>query len=468
MKQSKRFLIRFPIVVCLLTCGLLYSLSHFIEQSFEKFSIQQNVNELNLVINSIESELSYFYLIDNHNEFIQNLLLILAGHQRLFVYIIDDSGKVIYRTRGPNLAIAQSQIDFDRLVREHSTMTWNMDRFSYRLAASKLKIDSNREFTTIVAVNRDLQLELTKRLHDGLRLLIVISCITALIATLITIYFTQKPINLLIRKIEKINWKNLNTRIPTSAVPPKYVCLVEAFNDMLHRMEDVFHRQHNFTADIAHEMRTPITNLSTQTEIALNSARTTDEYREILYSNLEEYARLSQMISDMLFLAQADNKQLIPSLIDIDLSKLMLDLMDYFEPLIDEKQLSIVLEGHCCSIQGDKNMLSRAISNLLSNAIRHSPENSQITIALSQLDNHNVQIMISNLGEKVEAKHLEHLFDRFYRVDESRQRNGSAGAGIGLAIVKSIIEAHQGIIFVESDEKNTRFIIELPVEMSPQ
>jgi two-component system, OmpR family, heavy metal sensor histidine kinase CusS len=229
-------------------------------------------------------------------------------------------------------------------------------------------------------------------------------------------------------------------------------------------MEDVFHRQRNFTADIAHEMRTPITNLTTQTQIVLNNARTTDEYREILYSNLEEYEKMSQMISDMLFLAQADNRQLVPNLIDIDLHNMITLMCEYFEPLTDEKNITFNLDGSCSHVQGDKMMLGRAISNILSNAIRYTPENQVITITLKQVNEKRVQIVISNPGKKIASKHLPHLFDRFYRVEKSRHRNGndSAGTGIGLAIVKSIIETHKGTISAESDEQSTRFIINLP------
>lgn len=465
MKQNKIISFRLPVIVCLLTCGLLYCFSYLIETSFEKFSIQQNVTELNSVIVSIERELSYYSPDDNRDEFFQNLLLILTGHHHLFVYIIDDSGKIVYRTRGPNLAIALSPNDFERIINENSTAISNIDKSSYRIAASRIMVDNGSQFTTIVAIGRDLQIEFISRLRSGLGLLIVIACVLALLASLVTIYFTQKPINRLIKKIERINLKSLNYRIPTSSVPTKYVSLVRAFNNMLNRMEDVFHRQRDFTADLAHEMRTPITNLTTQTQIVLSNARSTYEYREILYSNLEEYEKMSQMISDMLFLAQADNRQLVPKLIDIDLHNMITLMCDYFEPLTDEKHISFSIEGECSHIQGDKIMLGRAISNILSNAIRYTPEKEKITITLSQVTEKRVKIIISNPGNKIESKHLPHLFDRFYRVDESRHRSGSetySGAGIGLAIVKSIIETHRGSIYVESDDLSTRFVINLP------
>lgn len=462
MKQSKLISVRLPIIVCLITCGLLYCFSYLIERSFEKFSIRQNVTELNSVITSIERELTYYSPNDNRDEFIQNLLLILTGHHHLFVYIIDDMGKIVYRTRGPNLAIALKSQELERIIENDSTSIETIDKSSYRIAASRVIGEDGKRFTTIVAVRRDVQLEFINRLRNGLGLLIIISCVLALIGSFISIYYTQKPINRLIKKIERISLNNLNYRIPTSSVPVKYVSLVRAFNNMLNRMEDVFTRQHNFTADIAHEMRTPITNLTTQTQIVLNNARTTNEYREILYSNLEEYEKMSQMISDMLFLAQADNRQLVPNLIDIDLTNMIMMMCDYFEPLTDEKNITFQLDGHCSHIQGDKMMLGRAIGNILSNAIRYTPNNEVITITLSQMSEKRVKIIISNPGKKIDKKHLPHLFDRFYRVDESRHRNDSSGAGIGLAIVKSIIETHKGSIYVESDDKSTRFIINLP------
>ena len=468
MKQSSIISFRLPLIVCLLTCGLLYCFSYLIEHTFEKISIQQNVTELNSVITSVERELTYYSPDENRDEFFQNLLLILTGHHHLFVYIIDDAGKIVYRTRGPNLSIALPQQDFERLISQNSTAIWNIDKSSYRIGASRVMLDGGRQYTTIVAVGRDLQLDFINRLRNGLGLLIAISCVLALIGSLISIYYTQKPINRLIKKIERINMKSLNYRISTASVPVKYESLVKAFNNMLHRMEDVFERQRNFTADIAHEMRTPITNLTTQTQIVLNNARSTEEYREILYSNLEEYEKMSQMISDMLFLAQADNHQLVPNLIDIDLHSMISLMCEYFEPLTDEKNITFELEGNCSHIQGDKMMLGRAISNIISNAIRYTSENQTIKIKLSQLSPKKVQIVIANPGKKIESRHLPHLFDRFYRVDQSRHRNNkdSSGTGIGLAIVKSIIDTHKGHIYVESDDISTRFIIKLPTVIS--
>lgn len=461
--KKNRFLsiIYIPVIACLSACALLYTLSHFIERSFEEYVVSQNIIELHSVIDSIERELSYYSSSEDRNDLIQNILLILASHHRLFVHIVDNKNNILYKTRGPDLLVARKYFNLPEMIAKKSTAIWEHEHYSYRIAASQFSGSNGTTYTIIAAVGRNIQLEFIKRLHNGLLLLIIISCVLILFGTLLTIYFTQKPINKLIKKIESINTKSLDYRIPTSSVPAKYICLVEAFNSVVARMEDIFNHQNNFTADLAHEMRTPITNLTTQTQIALNNARTDEEYREILYSNLEEFERLSQIITNILFLAQAENKQLIPQLTEIDLIDMFTVMFEYFEPLSEDKNIILKLEGNCNHIAGDKLMIRRTIGNLLSNAIRHTPENNIITVTLSQLDNQTVKIIMANPGEKVNARHLPHLFDRFYRTDESRQRNGE-GAGIGLAIVKSIVEAHKGRIDVESDDDSTRFIITLP------
>lgn len=455
-------MIRMPLIVCFFTCILLYGLSHFIERSFEKYSVAQNIAELHSVIESIEREISYYDPQEDRENLIQNILLILASHNRLLVCIVDEQNNILYKTRGPNLLLTRNKLNYHSIISKQKTAIWNYNYHSYRVAASDFLTLKGKKYTTFIAIERDYQIEFINRLHDGLILLIFIACLLTLFGTLLTIYITQKPINRLIKIIESVNSKSLNYRIPINTVPVKYISLIKAFNNMLSRMEFVFQRQSNFTADIAHEMRTPITNLTTQTQIALNNARTTSEYKEVLYSHLEEFERLSQTITDMLFLAHADNKLLKPELSDIDIVKMFAAMFDYFEFIAEEKNIKLELKGHCHLMQGDKLMINRAIGNLLSNAIEHTPIDGTITVNVNQINQKTIKIVIANPGKEINKKHLPHLFDRFYRIDESRHRNGQ-GAGIGLAIVKSIVEAHNGTITVESDKASTRFTMIFPI-----
>ena len=214
--------------------------------------------------------------------------------------------------------------------------------------------------------------------------------------------------------------------------------------------------------NIAHEIRTPITNLVTQTEIVLSQPRSQKELEEVLYSNLEEFSHMAKMVSDMLFLAQADNNQLIPEKKTINLADEVSKVFDFFEALAEEREVGLHFEGRPYLVSGDSGMLRRAISNLLSNAMRYTPLGQSITVRLTEADE-QVHIIIENPGTPIPAEHLPRLFDRFYRVDPSRQRKGE-GSGIGLAIVKSIVTAHHGKVSVTSDANVTRFTLSLPKE----
>ncbi|MGL5488821.1 MAG: ATP-binding protein [Shewanella sp.] len=166
------------------------------------------------------------------------------------------------------------------------------------------------------------------------------------------------------------------------------------------------------------------------------------------------------MINDMLFLAQTENNQLIPEYQLVDLHAEVIKVFEFFEAWAEERRVNLQLDGQVCIVKGDPIMLRRAINNLLSNAIRYTPEEQSVTVHLRRQDKW-VELTIENPGKPIAAKHLPRLFDRFYRVDPSRQRKGE-GSGIGLAIVKSIVTSHRGKIDVISDCTSTRFTVLLP------
>jgi two-component system heavy metal sensor histidine kinase CusS len=269
--------------------------------------------------------------------------------------------------------------------------------------------------------------------------------------------------------VAHIEASRLGERLPERHVPAEIESLAVAFNAMLARLEDSFRRLSEFSSDIAHELRTPVSNLMTQTQVALSSARDSDDYREILYSNLEEYERMAQMIGDMLFLAQADNGLLKPGYADIDLNAEVRALFDYFDAWAEERGVTLALEGTTSPLAGDRLMLRRALSNLLANAIRHTAAGNTVRVRLAS-DQSGISVVVENPGPVIPPEHLPRLFDRFYRVDPARQRGGEGknsgsgeGTGLGLAIVKSIVEAHGGRIRVASAMGLTQFQIKFVV-----
>lgn len=185
------------------------------------------------------------------------------------------------------------------------------------------------------------------------------------------------------------------------------------------------------------------------------------EYRELLYSNLEEQERLAKMVNDMLWLAKTDHGLLKPVRAPLDLASEVNELFDFFEALAEERQIHLALEGQASIIQGDRAMLRRAISNLLSNAIRHTPSGGKVLIRLAMPSEQEVSLSVLNPGPEVPAEHLPNIFDRFYRVDPSRTRQ-TEGAGLGLAIVRSIVEAHGGRVEAASAGGSTTFTLFFP------
>jgi two-component system heavy metal sensor histidine kinase CusS len=198
----------------------------------------------------------------------------------------------------------------------------------------------------------------------------------------------------------------------------------------------------------------------TQTQVALSGARSNEEYREVLYSSLEEYERMAQMIGDMLYLAQADHGLLKPGLAEVDLAAETRGLFEYFEAWAEERGVALALHGSA-TVLGDRLMLRRALSNLVANAIRHTPPGQGVQVSLGT-EAGAATVAVANPGPEIPAQLLSRLFDRFYRIDPSRQRTGD-GAGLGLAIVKSIVEAHGGSISVTSEDGKTTFLIKLPM-----
>jgi two-component system heavy metal sensor histidine kinase CusS len=268
------------------------------------------------------------------------------------------------------------------------------------------------------------------------------------------------PLREMTRMASTLSANRLTERLQGQRIPAELQDLVQAFNAMLDRLEESFQRLSHFSSDIAHELRTPISNLRTQTEVALTRARSAEEYRDTLQSNLEEYEWLARMIGDMLFLAQADNKLIVPRREPIDLHDQARRLAEFYEALAAEHGVGIEVAGAAHS-SGDRLMLQRALSNLLSNAIRHTPRGGTISLLASE-DANTARIAVENPGSTIPPEHLPHLFDRFYQADPARRQGQGEHAGLGLAITKSIVEAHGGKIAVRSEAGRTRFEITLP------
>ena len=274
------------------------------------------------------------------------------------------------------------------------------------------------------------------------------------------------PVRKMALVTQGISVARLGERLPLDDVPTELLDLTRALNDMLARLEDSFKRLTEFSSDLAHELRTPISNLMMQTQVAVSKARSDDEYREVLYSNLEEFERLARMIADMLFLAKADHGLMTPSREPVDLAQQVHALFGFYEAYADSRGVVLVVQG-AATISGDALMIRRALSNLLSNAIRHTAPGGAVSVRMATLVSGEIELVVENPGPDIPAEHLTRLFDRFHRVDESRQ-HGVEGVGLGLAITQSVLGAHGATVSVSSSGGVTRFVLRFPALAQPE
>ncbi|EJN23953.1 MULTISPECIES: heavy metal sensor histidine kinase [Pseudomonas] len=257
-----------------------------------------------------------------------------------------------------------------------------------------------------------------------------------------------------------VSAQSLNARLPEADMPPELAEMAHSFNAMLGRLDDSFQRLSAFSADIAHELRTPLSNLLTHTQVTLTRPRPIEDYREALHSNLEELQWMAQLVNDMLYLAKADHGLLMPKREALELAEEADVLLEFFAPLAEDAQVKLSRDGSA-RMQGDRSMLRRALSNLLDNALRFTPGGGEVRVKIIEQPT-GLSLTVENSGEVISEDLLPRLFDRFYRADPARREGSSEHAGLGLAITQSIIRAHGGQIRCESDKGWTRFVIELP------
>lgn len=238
----------------------------------------------------------------------------------------------------------------------------------------------------------------------------------------------------------------LDARLPLDRTPTELVESTLAFNSMLERLQLSFERLSAFSSDLAHDLRTPIGNLLGEAQVALSRARTSDEYRAVIESAVEEYERMSRMIANMLFLARADNAQAVVAREALDVREALGRVCTYFEQVAEERHVKIVVEVAAADdarVWADESMLVRAVSNLVSNALRHAVTNTDVRLTARFDADGTCRITVSNEGPPIAPDVQARIFERFYRGAQAREQSSSS-SGLGLAIVRSIMELHGG------------------------
>lgn len=387
----------------------------------------------------------------------------LMGHSTLAMAIVEPNGTPLFMSSGvpfpPALLVDPGA---DAFAAEPPLFTWEDGGHAYRGFVVRVPtgLAGVPHAVAGIAVNIDHHRMFLGVFYRNLWLAIAGSIVLAGLLGWGAARRGLAPVREMADVARSVTASRLHDRLPLATLPAELVDLATSFNDMLSRLEDSFRRLSEFSSDLAHELRTPVTNLMTQTQVALSRSRSVDEYREVLYSNIEEYDHLARMITDMLFLAKADNGLMVPRQEAIEVAREVRELFEFFDALAEEKSVALIVTGDA-TLFGERLMIRRALSNLLSNAIDHTPRGGSVDVRIDRIDDGALRIAVENPGEAIPAEHLPRLFDRFFRVDPSRRRS-TDGAGLGLAIVKSIVVAHRGEVRARSAAGRTTFEMLFP------
>lgn len=276
-------------------------------------------------------------------------------------------------------------------------------------------------------------------------------------------FITQRglrPVRDITAQIKDVTAHEMYGRLDAKQWPAELAVLAEEFDQMLARLRESFSRLSQFSADVAHEFRTPLNNLMGATTLALSRSRSGEDYRAALEGNLEQFERLGRMVESLLFIARADNAEAVLNRQSRDAGLIAREVCDFFSALAEEREITLSCTGSASAFTDDV-LLRLALTNLVSNALRHTPRGGRVDVNISAKDS-GCEITVTDTGAGIAPEHHARLFDRFYRVDAARA-GSEVGAGLGLAIVKSVMTLHCGSIAVVSEPENgTTFRLHFP------
>lgn len=391
----------------------------------------------------------------------------VSEHARFAMRIVNEDGQVVFESPGMSAllpptvfpAAATSAAEPQPGADLHTRAGRAFRVVAARAAAG----DSGRETRILqVALDRSSEEQLLARYRRNLWLVLGLAVVVCTLAGYRIARRGLRPIQEVSETARRIRATTLDERIDVRGLPGELWLLAGTFNDMLDRLEEAFQRLSRFSADIAHELRTPVNNLRGEIEVALTNPRPAEEYREVLGSSLEECARLAGLIDSLLFLARAESPEAEIQKIQLDVGRELATVRDYYEASAAEAGVSLAVTAPTGLVALlDRSLFQRAVGNLLANALAHSSPGGRITLA-GDRENGAVCIDVADTGSGIPPDHLPHVFDRFYRADQARTT--SAGrVGLGLAIVHSIMDLHRGSVAIRSEVgKGTTVTLRFP------
>lgn len=373
----------------------------------------------------------------------------------LFVQLRNADGRVLLQTPGFDPALRQADFDapaadgLPRLRKVHLPHDRHFLTATLPVTTREAPGAPLQRMRLNVALDRSAESRILADYRLRLLGVMLAAMATAAAAAYAIAWRGLRPLRHMADAARDIGAQDLHRRLETRKLPDELQVLALAFNATLQRLEESFGRVSQFSADIAHELRTPLSNLWGGLDVALGRPRDAAQYREALESAVEECARLSHMIQALLFLAQTEQPDAALRLETLDLPHELQALAEFYEASAAEAgvQLQIDAPQHL-ALRADRMLLQRAIANLIGNALAHTPHGGSVRIA-AQIHGAGVRLSVADTGCGIAPEHLPHLFERFYRADPARSRT-RGGLGLGLALVRNIVRLHGGDIRVQS------------------
>ncbi|OGL45873.1 MAG: hypothetical protein A2161_16450 [Candidatus Schekmanbacteria bacterium RBG_13_48_7] len=389
----------------------------------------------------------------------------------LAVQIFDENGEEIAATENaPNIislnkeifnSMLQGKGIFNNLIIELSSGKPNIFR---TLTMPVIENEKLSYFIQLASPLTSFNSEL-KNLKLVLFLLLPFTVvITGIISTFLT-KLTLKPIDRMINTIDQITAENLKMRIAVPDTKDEIRRLADTFNKMLEQIQNAFTSQRKLTEDLAHELKTPLSVIKGELEVTMRKIRSTKEYESILGSNLEEINRIIKIVENLLILSRYECKVITPEINPLNLGSLVKSTLDDVKILADHKHIhtDLLIDGEII-LSGDQGMLKRLIIALLDNAFKFTPISGKVSINVIK-NSDFAKLEISDNGIGISKEDMPHIFDRFYRINKNHNYNGF---GLGLSIVKSIVDAHKGKIEVKSTlDEGSIFTVFLPLSYQP-
>ena len=474
MLLQRSLTLRLTCLSAISTIMIIAGLSWLINNAMENYFTKEDLFTLKNRIEMIKDVISKSKFADDFTEILGKLeshegLAIKIDHpdNHIAFYVTDNirfpdsllDGNAPHYSDFYNKKRKDKKTGLELIIRHqpNNLLEWEDKGNQYRGIQSHFTLQNANHSSVVItlALNINHHTRFLNALGDVLvKFTLIASFISMLLHGVIT-YHGLKPLKILARKAKLVSGKEIKQRMPTDNLPVEIAGLSETLNNMLDRLEDSFQRLEHFSSDIAHELRTPINNLMMQTQVVLSQPRSKHEYFIALGSNIEEFERMARMIADMLFLAKADNEQLLLSDDSIFLEDEVAELFEFYDALAEDCCVQLSMQGRA-EVKGDKLMLRRALSNLISNAMHHGFSGSEINIDISSWGGRAL-LKVTNHGDTIPADILPHLFTRFYRADKARTSGTHERVGLGLAITESIAKAHGGGISVTSKDNMTVF-----------